>query len=125
MLESLSRRLAVTAALTVLLAAGGAGAQAIATASESIAMEAVTRHHEAVQAAMMCESRRFTMDQVVRLAEMIAPQAVALPTGSELKTLNDARDLLRARISSLGCDEAMVRDRLAYFRGSIAPTIGS
>lgn len=126
MLVSHSRKLAAAAGTMLLLVASGAGAQTVATTPEATSVvDAVTRHHQAVQAAVMCENRRLTIDQEVRIAELIAAQTVEIPAGTELKVLNDARDFMRARISSMGCGEALVRDRLNYFHTSIAPGIGS
>lgn len=122
-LRSISLALAGLASAAVLTFAGSASAQ---MADSPRSLEILARWNEATQAAITCEGRRFSIDEETKIAEAAAKasQAENYSTGSMLMTVSDRRPWLRMVQASMTCRDAVVADRLAFFKSTVAPSAG-
>ena len=83
-------------------------------------LETVRQYHEAVEAAVRCDGRKFSLDEETKIAEVIAKASgTDYYTGGLLTQVHDGRDFFGARILSFGCKDQVVQDRLAFFRSNI------
>jgi hypothetical protein len=113
----------VTAAL-LLGTALPAAAQSGPIVDSARAKEILARYNEATQAAQICESRSLNMPQQTQIAEMAARASRSeYLTGTMLSTVEDSRGWMRMVISSMGCKDPVVMDRLAFFDQQIAPNL--
>jgi hypothetical protein len=101
-----------------------AAAQTAPPVDSPRALEILARYNEATQAAIMCENRPFGIEDEKRAAEVTArATGVQFMTGSMLTTVQNSRGWMRMMVSSLGCRDAVVMDRLAFFNQQIAPNL--
>ena len=114
---------AVTAGLAAALASAvPAAAQTVPLVDSPRAKEILARYNEATQAAIICENRQLGVPGESRVAEMAARASGSqYLTGSMLATVQDSRGWMRMVISSMGCRDPVVMDRLAFFDQQIAP----
>lgn len=113
----------VTSAL-LLGAALPALAQSAPMVDSARSKEILARYNEATQAAITCENRALSMPEQTRIAEMAARASHSeYLTGSMLTTVQDSRGWMRMVISSMGCKDPVVMDRLAFFDQQIAPSL--
>lgn len=113
----------VTAAL-LLGTALPAAAQSAPVVNSARAKEILARYNEATQAAITCEKRPLNIDQETSIAGMAARASRSeYLTGSMLTTVQDSRGWMRMVISSMGCKDPVVMDRLAFFDQQIAPNL--
>ena len=84
-------------------------------------LEILAQYHEASQAEISCE-RPLSTDEETRIAAMAARAShEEYLAGSMLKMVQDARGRMRMTISSMGCKDPAVMDRLAFFHREIEP----
>jgi hypothetical protein len=121
-----SRKLASLAfagfAATLLLGTAlPAAAQMAPVVDSPRALEILSRYNEASQAEITCQ-RPLSMEEQTRIAAMAARASHdEYLSGSMLKTVQDSRGWMRMVIGSMGCNDPVVRDRLAFFDQQIAP----
>ncbi len=119
-----SAAFAAGAAVTLAVSAGGALAQTAPVVDSPRAKEILARYNEAAQAAITCENRQLGVAGESRVAEMAARASGSqYLTGSMLATVQDSRGWMRMVISSMGCRDPVVMDRLAFFDQQIAPSL--
>ena|SRR5271170_5343814 len=100
-----------------------AAAQMAPVVDSPRALEVLARYNEASQAEITCQ-RPLSMAEEVRVAEMAARASHNdYLSGSMLKTIQDSRAWMRMVIGSMGCKDAVVMDRLAFFDQQIAPSL--
>ena len=107
---------------TALAAAAPAFAQTAPLVDSPNAREILARYNEATQAAIMCEHLELGQPGETQVAQMAARASGGqYLTGSMLTTIEDARGWMRMIVSSRGCRDPLVMDRLAFFDRQIAP----
>ncbi len=122
-LRSLSSvTIAGVAAAFLWAAPGPAAAQTAPVVDSPRAKEILARYNEATQAAIICENRQLGVPGETRIAEMASRASGSqYMAGSMLATVQDSRGWMRMVISSMGCRDPVVMDRLAFFDQQIAP----
>jgi len=116
----------ILAGLAAAVAVGGvlpARAQMAPPVDSPRALETLARYNEATQAAILCR-RPISMTEETRIAELASTASHGdYLAGSMLRTVDSSRGWMRMMVSSLGCKDPVVTDRLAFFDSQIEPRL--
>jgi len=114
--------LATVGLAAALGSAAPAGAQTAPLVDSPNSREILARYNEATQAAILCENLRLGVPGESQVAEMASRASGGqYLAGSMLTTIEDARGWMRMIVSSRGCRDPLVMDRLAFFDQQIKP----
>ena len=105
-----------------LAAAAPVRAQTAPVVDSPNSKEILARYNEATQAAILCEHLQLGVPGESQVAEMASRASGGqYLTGSMLTTIEDARGWMRMVVSSRGCGDPVVVDRLTFFDQQIKP----